>query len=210
VTEVFRYVNTWLLFIVPSGLVGSVLAFSGLWGVPYLGTRYGLSATEASSLTTSLLVGWALASPFFGRLSDRIGRRKPLLIAGHALALAGWAVIFFCSGLSIAALSAVMVATGVCSANFIICFAQAKESVPARLAGTISGVINMGIMLGPTVMQPVVGWMLDSRWEGDMVAGARIYRSGAYQFGFSLILVWVALSFILIFFTRETHCRQTE
>jgi len=31
---VFRYKNTWLLSLAPSGLVGPVLAFSGLWGGP--------------------------------------------------------------------------------------------------------------------------------------------------------------------------------
>jgi MFS family permease len=208
VREVFRHANSWLLFFIPSGLVGSVLAFSGLWGVPYLSTHYGLSAARASFLTTSLLVAWALASPLLGRLSDRIGRRKPLLIAGCALSLAGWTVIFFIPGLSVPVLTAVMVATGACSASFIICFAHAKESVPARLAGTISGVINMGIMLGPTALQPAVGWMLDRRWEGEMLAGARVYGLGAYQFGFALILAWLVVSFALIFFTRETHCRQ--
>ncbi|MFH2218750.1 MAG: hypothetical protein ABII68_03700 [Pseudomonadota bacterium] len=38
--------------------------------------------------------------------------------------------------------------------------------------------------------------------------GIRIYSMDAYQAGFSLMVAWAALSFLLLFFTRETLCRQ--
>ena len=34
--KVFTYPNTWIISLAPSGIVGSILAFSGLWGVPFL------------------------------------------------------------------------------------------------------------------------------------------------------------------------------
>ena len=76
IREVFRYANTRLLFFIPASLVGSVLTFCGLWGVPYLTTHYGLSTAQAASLTSLLMICWASASPVFGWLSDRMGRRK--------------------------------------------------------------------------------------------------------------------------------------
>ena len=76
------------------------------------------------------------------------------------------------------------------------------------LSGTVNGVINMGIMMGPTLLQPVVGWMLDRSWRGDLVDGIRTYNIAAYHAGFILMMVWAILSFVLLFFTRETYCRQ--
>jgi predicted MFS family arabinose efflux permease len=207
--EVFRSRNTWLLCVIPAGLVGTVLTFCGLWGVPYLTTHYGLTSAEAASLTTLLMVSWALGSPFVGRLSDRIGRRKPLMIMGQALAAAGWALIFFAAGLPVWLLAVLMAVTGICSSSFNICWPLSKESVPLRLSGTVSGVINMGIMLGPTLLQPGVGWMLDRRWEGAVHGGVRLYSLAAYQTGFWLMMGWIALSLVLLLFTRETRCRQT-
>ena len=77
-----------------------------------------------------------------------------------------------------------------------------------RLSGTVAGVINMGVMTGPMILQPAVGWMLDRRWQGDLSAGVRVYDVFAYRTGFSIMIAWIAVSFILLIFTRETNCRQ--
>jgi sugar phosphate permease len=208
IVQVFRYANIWLLFFIPASLVGSVLTFCGLWGVPYLTTHYGLSTAQAASLTSLLMICWAAASPVFGWLSDRVGRRKPLMILGQILAGLGWALILMVPGHSSTILTILTAATGVCSASFIICWSLAKESVPTHLAGTVSGVINMGIMLGPTLLQPAVGWMLDRRWEGAVREGVRVYSLEAFQAAFGLMLAWILLALVLLGFTRETACRQ--
>jgi MFS family permease len=210
VGEVFRYRNTGLLFLAPAGVVGTTLTFCGLWGVPYLTTHYGLSTAEAAALTSLLMVTWAGASPFFGWLSDRCGRRKPLLIAGQVLAAAGWAVILFAPVLPIPLLTAVAVATGLASATFIIIWPLAKETVPARLAGTITGVLNMGNMFGVTVLQPAVGLVLDRRWDGAVRDGVRTYGIEAYHAGFGLMMGWIVLGLLLFCLTRETHCRPLD
>jgi MFS family permease len=209
VREVFCYRNTGLLFLAPAGVVGTMLTFCGLWGVPYLTTHYGLSTAEAAALTSLLMITWAGASPFFGWLSDRCGRRKPLLIAGQVLAAAGWAVILFVPGLPLPLLTAVAAATGLFSATFISIWPLAKETVPARLAGTITGVLNMGNMFGVTVLQPAVGWVLDRRWDGAVRDGVRVYSLEAYHAGFGLMMGWIVLGLLLFCLTRETYCRQS-
>jgi MFS family permease len=207
---VFAYRNTLLLFLIPAGLVGCVLTFSGLWGVPFLTTHHHLSTSQAAALTSSLLVAWAISGPLFGWFSDRLGRRKPLYLVGSGLAILGWLAVVFISDLPLPLLSGLLLFTGFSSGCMIISFAFAKESVPRRLSGTISGVINMGVMLGPTLLQPAMGWILDRMWLGRTVGSVRIYDLKAYQTGFSLMIAWALLAFILLFFTRETHCQQLQ
>ena len=86
------------------------------------------------------------------------------------------------------------------------------NSMVGGMVGNLVGsmVSNMGIMLGPTLLQPAVGWMLDRNWNGELVDSMRVYSIAAYHAGFMLMIVWAALSFVLLFFTRETYCRQRK
>ena len=207
IVQVFKYPNTLLLCLIPGSLVGSVLTFAGLWGVPYLATHHGLSTPKAAAMTSAHLIAWAVAGPLFGWFSDRLGVRKPLFIIGCALSFLGWSALVFIHPLPLYGLIALLLVTGFSSGCMIISFAFAKESVPEHLGGTISGVINMGIMKGTMILQPAVGWILDNKWQGRMAEGVRLYGLEAYQTGFSLMIVWTALALVLLFFTRETYCR---
>jgi MFS family permease len=210
IRHVFAYRNTLLLFIIPGGIVGTVLTFSGLWGVPYLTTMHNITSAEAASLTSALLVAWAIGGPFFGWLSDRIQKRKNIYVAACGLSLLGWLIIVFLQDLSLTLMVPVLLLTGFSSGAMIISFAFAKESVPLHQAGTVSGVINMGVMLGPMILQPAVGWVLDRLWSGQVTMSVRIYDAAAYRSGFSLMLIWLTLSLVLLLFTKETGCRQLE
>jgi MFS family permease len=141
-------------------------------------------------------------------MSDRLGQRKPLYVAGCAIAVLGWSLIIFIPHLPIPLFLLLLLSVGFSSGCMTISYAFAKESVPPYLAGTASGLCNMGVVAGAMILQPAVGWLLDRQWQGQMVDGLRIYSLEAYQVAFSLMLAWVILAFILIFFTRETYCRQ--
>ena len=62
----------------------------GLWGTPYLMTAYGLDKTYAASLVSLLFLGWAFSAPLSGWLSDRIQKRKALLITGSSRQSPDW------------------------------------------------------------------------------------------------------------------------
>jgi nitrate/nitrite transporter NarK len=206
---VLGYRNTALLYFIPGAFSGIVLMFAGLWGVPFLTTHYGYTTAEAASLCSLLLVSWSVASIAYGPVSQRLGGRKFPYIAGLLATMALWAAIIWVPAWSRTALVALLVALGFASGAFILTFPFAKESVPARLAGTVSGIVNMGVMTGGLVMQPLAGWVLDRYWTGALTpGGARLYDLAAYRNTFSLLFLWGALAFVLLLLTRETHCKQ--
>jgi MFS family permease len=206
--EVLGYRNAYLMLFIPGAFSGILLTFAGLWGVPFLASQYGFTTREAAGLCSAMLIAWSLSSVAWGQLSERIGRRKPLFMGGLVATLIQWSIVVFVPGLDRAALVALLIGVSVCAGVFIINFAFARESVPARLGGTVSGVANMGVMLGGMLMQPLVGIMLDSHWGGNTAGGVRVYDFAAWQWGFSLMIAWGILSLILIAFTRETYCKS--
>ena len=207
--RIFGYRNVWLIFLAQGGFVGAVLSFTGLWGPPFLRARFGLDPRTAAAVCSVMIVCWAIASPLFGMWSDRIGRRKPLYLGGAAVASIGWMILFYLPGLGLPAFIAIAAVTSFAAGAVILGFAYTKESVPVRFLATVSGAINMGNMIGPTVLQPAIGWMLDTHWSGQMANGLRVYRAEDYQAGFLLIVIWSVLTVVLISLTRETSCRQT-
>lgn len=208
--EVFGQHNVRLLFAAPGGMVGPVFAFSGLWGVPFLQVAYGLSPTQSAGFCSLLMLAWAVGGPVLGGLSDRIRRRKPLYLGGALAASLGWGLVAYCPGLPLWLLAAALALIGFATGGMIIGFAFAKESVPPRLTGTASGVVNMGVMLGPTVLQPAIGLVLDALWDGGLQGGVRQYQMAAFQAGFGLIVLWSLVCSLLVALTRETYCAQTR
>jgi len=204
--KVFAYRNTWFIFFAQGGIVGPILAFTGLWGTPFLKVRYSLPPAEAAGVCSVMIVCWAVASPISGALSDRIGRRKPIYLTGAILSAAGWIAICY-SSLPLPVFIAIAALTSFASGAVVLGFAYAKESVPVQFLGTISGAINIGNMIGPMLLQPGIGQMLERKWAGQMAAGVRLYDLHAFHMAFLLIVGWAVVSCLLISFTTETFCR---
>lgn len=206
--EVLRYRNTWLIFFAPQGISGATIAFGGLWGVPYLVSVYGFTPARAAFYCSALMLAWALGGPLFGAFSDRMRERKPLYVIGALSALVLWSVIVLAHPTP-KVLLALLVAAGFFSGCMVIGFAFAKESVPAPLAGTATGVANMGSMTGAMLLQPLIGVLLDAGWLGETnYLNARAYGAQAWRDAFLLLLGWLAVSLSCALATRETHARQ--
>ncbi len=207
---IFRFRNTWLLFLAPGGVVGSILTFAGLWGVPYLKAQYHLDPAKGAAVCSLMMIFWAVGGPVLGGLSDRLGRRKPLYLIGCLVNSAGWGLIIFVPNLSFGVFLLLVAVVGFSGGAVIIGFAFSKESVPPHLAGTIGGVINTGQMIAAPILQPVIGWILDLTWKGSWIQGARVYEVDSFKIGFTVMLAWSLLSCVMVSLTRETHCRPVS
>ena len=186
--QVLREPATWQLT-AATGLIGaSVLAFAGLWGVPYLEQVEGLSRVEAGLLTSAMLAAWAAGGPACGWLSDRLGRRRPVLIGGALLMALLWLPVLL-PGIPLALRSLAFIAVGAAAGSMVVAFAAARDRFGNALAGSAMGVVNSSVVLCGAAMQTLVGLLLDLRWEGGMAAGARIYGAPAWQVAFLIFPV---------------------
>lgn len=195
--------NVWLIVLIAIGIAGPLLAFAGLWGVPYLVQRYDFSAERASLFTSSMLVAWAAGSMAFGTVSDTLRERRLPLMVGNVIALMGWLFLVYMPPHSSMLLFGLVVMIGFASGAFILSFAMTKESVPPQLAGTASGICNMGPLTGGMLLQPGIGFVLDRFWTGEILGSARLYDASAWRNGLTLIVVVAACGAALTSLTRE-------
>jgi len=210
IADVFGHRNALLIFLVNPGVGGAFLAFSGLWGVPFLSQHHGLSVREASLVTSAMLVMFALSGPAFGAISDRWRLRKRPALIGAGLLAGGFGAMALAPTMPLAVLVPLLLVASFGAASMVTSFAFAKESVPPHLHGTVTGVVNAGVMIGTLTQMPVIGLILDAHWEGAIANGVRQYGLGAFQLGLLFLAAWSLVSLALLAATRETHARPWD
>ncbi len=199
---------TWPGFFVNLGVAGSFFAFAGLWAVPYLTQVHGLTRAAASNHISVYFIGFALGCAAIGRLSDRLGRRKPVMAVAAFLHAAGWLVWIFSGPLPSILTYALCGGMGVVTASLTLSWPCAKEVNPPLLSGMATSVVNVGVFLGPAILQPLVGWAMDRSWQGGMQGGARLYTAADYQNALLMLAATAALGAIASLFVKETRCRN--
>jgi len=197
--KVMKNSSSWPPFIVFFGVYGSLMAFQGVWGLPFLVQQYGMERFEASSNLLIIAVGLLIGCPLIGYISDRIGKRKlPLLISLFMYTLCWVAMLVWPGGKpALWALPFLLFAMGLFASGFILVWACAKETNPIELSGCSIGLANMGGFFGAAIVQPLFGWALDKKWQGLFEDGVRIYPLESWRFAFLLALV-ILLSTTLI------------
>lgn len=204
---VVRHRQTQLIALTGLGTSAPLLAFAGLWGVPFLETAYGMSRASAAGLTSVFFVGWGIGAPLFGWLSDRIGRRRRPLLIALALKTVALAALIYISGLPLVALIALSFLVGFFGSAQILCFALVKENHNLALSGTAIGFLN-GIVTGAgALFQPLVGILLDLAWTGEVASGARVYHAEAYRLAFGSLIACCIGGLLCLLAVRETYCR---
>jgi len=196
---------TWPGLWVNMGLAGSLFAFAGLWAVPFLRDVYGMDRAAATSHTTLLLAGFAIGAFFIGMLSDRIGRRKPVMTAAALAYCLCWLPLLFGAQMGDVVSYMLFFVMGLCAPGFTLSWSCAKEVNPHALSGMATSVVNIGAFLGTAILQPLVGRVIDLAHDGVGLPGAGDYQSGiAILFGFAM------MGLIATLFIQETYCRYRE
>jgi predicted MFS family arabinose efflux permease len=206
--SVVRNPATWPGFFVNFGIGGSFFAFAGLWAVPYLTQVHGMTRTVAANHVSLYFLAFAIGCLFVGSLSDRIGRRKPVMLLGSTLYCASWLSWLSGADLSGVGSYSVCAAMGLFTASLTLSWACAKEVNSPLLSGMATSVVNVGVFLGAAVFQPLVGWAMDRGWDGALIEGARAYSPAAYRTGLVLMMGAAFFGALATLFVRETRCRN--
>jgi len=206
---VLKKPQMWLIGIIGCLFYLPASVFLDVWGIPYLKAVYQITPEQAASAVTMAFIGWIIAGPTIGALSDKIKRRRLPLIISSLMATLLISAIFYVPGLSLNTLYVLFFLVGVFCGAHPLCFALGKENCPNEISGTAVAVTNTLIMCGGMIFHPLVGKLLDGHAVNiQMVNGIPIYSASDYNYALTLVPVGLAISIVLSFFLKETYCQS--
>lgn len=187
----------------PTAVIGEAL------GPSYLEFGRGIPALVAASAIGMIFIGWGIGGPFSGWLSDKSGRRKPLMIASAVFGILFSSLfVYYPISDKLSAYSIFMI-YGLTNFGVAIAYAVSTELHGRHVVGTSIAFTNMiSIAIGAS-LQPVVGYLI------DLIAGVRahnVHLLTLNDFHYGLrILPWCSLiALVLVFFIKETYCRPIK
>jgi MFS family permease len=171
--------------------------FGMVWGVRYLQEAHEVTYTMAVLRSAAVPAGWMIGCPLLGALSDRLGRRKPVIIGGALVLILALLAILYAPAWLFPPFSLGLIA-GVASGVAMIPYTVIKEANRPEHSGTATGVVNFINFSLSALLGPVFASLLAEVSRG--------YSREAmhYQLAFEPLVLGVGLALLLTLFLRET------
>jgi len=196
--KVFRNPQSYLCGII-SGLLFIPTTILGMtWGVRFLQEARGREYEAAVTLAATVPIGWMIGCPLLGFISDRLGRRKPVIFAGTIMLLAVVSWVLF-GNPQILRGHTVGILMGIASGAAMLPYTVIKEVNPPEFGGTATGVVNFLNFTFSALLGPVFGARLVEMPEGNTSLAL-----AHYQAGFKPLLFGIFAALVLTVFLKET------
>jgi MFS family permease len=185
------------------GLIAGLLfipttIFDMIWGVRYLQDAHGFDYATAVMRSATVPLGWIIGCPLLGWISDRIGRRKPVIAGGALMLLACLAWILY-GRPGVFPPYVLGIVAGIASGAAMLPYTVIKEANPPEYSGTATGVVNFLNFTFSALLGPVFGLVLRTVSGGGEKASLE-----HYQTTFEPLLAGVVLAALLCLPLKET------
>ena len=170
---------------------GPLVAFQGLWGVPFLMASYSMTKVAASQvlflLSVSTIAGGLLVGPLVSLA--RVGQGT-LLKASSLLLLICWVpMVLKPSALALSGIYSSMAVMG--AADIIVLISinnYIRRTTTEQVRGTVLGMTNMMTLLGGAIYQPVMGLFVNGAASGYIAAFLLCIAGAAISLAAAIVL----------------------
>ncbi len=207
--RVLRNPQSWWLSIYSGFAFAPVMVFGGLWGVSFTSEAFSLTKNLAAQAVSLIFIGFAVGAPVFGWISDWMGKRKPVMLWGTIVALFAISAVIYAPNLSSSVVTILLFLFGFAISSFLLCFTMIREINLAFLAATAMGFMNAFDALLGAFSDPLTGKILDLRWDGKLMEGARVFSVAAYKIAFLTIPIYLVIALLCMFLIKETYCKPS-
>jgi len=175
-----------------------------IWGVSMLQNGFGAEHATAVNRAAMVPLGWVFGAPILGYVADRLGRRKPVLIASAvAMLLLAAAILYLPVGTMPVYLGGLLF--GFVSGAAMIPYSIIKEVNPDKVKGSATGAMNALVFSLSALGAPLAGWVLQQRQQSG--GGGPLDLRDFQQWGW-YGMAGIVVAIVLAFFLRETGSAQ--
>lgn len=210
VKKVTENIQNWYTGIAVMCCWAPIAIFSELWGVPFLMDLQKIDSTAAASEAAWVWYGIALGSPIIGWLSDRISSRRIPIILCAIIGLVSATMLIYAHVESVITIETLLFFFGLSAASQPVTFGLIVDNNPNEIIGTAIGFNNMAAISG-ALLQVLVGILISTMWQGQMISGTPIYTIYEFKYAFAVIpCISLIAIFTSIFLIKETNCKKIE
>lgn len=149
--EIWKVGLVWMFF--------NMVAIGFLTWAPTLFVTFkGLTPVSASVAASLLMIANFFFVPLYGWASDKVGRRKPFIIAGPIFMALSLYAISYATGIALPI--SIFILGAAAGAVPPLVMAITAQTLPPKLAGMGFGVVTFWQSIGATFAAPIIGYFL--------------------------------------------------
>ena len=190
----------------------AMLVFTPLWvfkdslGVLFLQSYYDYNLTDTAAVMDALLLASIIAAPTLGVISDRMGKRRPIIFITPLLLVLCFAAIslridIYAGEHAHLVVQAIFGLFGFITWGFLLSYSVFKETHRPHILSTGLGLMNSVNMLGGIIAAPIMTTIIDAMTSSHGI-------EAAYYYAFFVLPIIVLFSLPLLRLIPETNCRQ--
>jgi cyanate permease len=203
IIAILKNPQNWLLTLYNGLIFSPVGVFTGIWGISFLKHGCHINARLANILSACVFIGFGIGSPYIGLLADRSRSSKRIMLYSGCLGLCAVLLLIY-APLSSWLLGVALFAIGCSAGTVMLGFVLGKALNSVRTEATLVTLLNTGGVAITAMTEPLIGYLLDTHWNGQWLSeGVRYFSLANYQHGLIVLPLYLVSALVLLYYIRE-------
>ena len=193
---VFSNPQSWLCGIISGLLFAPTTIFAMTWAVDFFQKDRAFDFHTATISSAMVAFGWVFGCPLLGYITDKINRRKPVLVFGSLFMILSLIQLLYFPDLLPTKIS--MFLLGVGSGAAMIPYSIIKEANPDNVKGSATGAINFITFGVTTLLSPLFSRLFGQTLNDTTDKMAHFQQAGLFW------IIGISIAILVSFLLKET------
>lgn len=193
---VFSNPQSWLCGIISGLLFAPTTIFAMTWAVDFFQKDRALDFHTATISSAMVAFGWVFGCPLLGYITDRIRKRKPVLMFGALFMILSLVQLLYFPEILPTKIS--MFLLGVGSGAAMIPYSIIKEANPDNVKGSATGAINFITFGVTTILSPIFSHLFGKTLADTTDKALHFQQAGTFW------IIGIAIAILVSFILKET------